>query len=139
MSKAKKKSSLYDAINSTFPTDVAERYDEIVRAENLNEDAIVGQLGRGRPYFQARQFVPPRAYQFRVEFRDEQGRGYQSFAEQPDWLAIKLPKRDLSRFDPLSFPEPNEVVVTDRGSFQVVDLVLAKTRSTTAMLQVKWS
>lgn len=139
MSRARKSSARYNIVNATFPTKVAERYDEIVRAEGVTESEVIAQFGRGRPYFQSGKFVPPRAKQFQPEFYDSQRRGYRSYPEQPEWLAIKLPKRDLSRFDPISFPEPNEVVVTERGQFRVVDLVLSKTRTTTAMLQVEWN
>jgi len=136
MSRPTNSSARYSIVNSTFPTEVAERYDEIVRVES--EEAVVAQFGRGRPYFAKPEFVPPRSKQFRPEFYDNLRRGYRSYPEHREWLGIKLPKQDLSRFDPISFPEPNEVVVTTKGSFRVVDLVLGKTRSTTAMLQVNW-
>ena len=137
MSKAKSAKKRYAAINATFPTEVAELYNETLATQDSYSAEVVAQFGRPPPYFTHSAFVPPRAKQFRGQFTDAQGRSYTSYADRPEWLAVKIPNRNPAGTDPLWFPEFNEIIETSQGKFKVLDLVLHETRKTTAMIQVE--
>jgi hypothetical protein len=137
MSNAKNTKSRYTAINATFPTEVAELYNETVATQDPYSAEVVSEFGRPPPYFTHAGFVPPRAKQFKGKFTDVQGRSYNNFPDQPEWLAVKIPNRNPADTDPLWFPELNEVIETGQGKFKVLDLALNKTRKTTAMIKVE--
>jgi hypothetical protein len=97
----------------------------------------MAEFGRPPTYFSHGAFVPPRANQFKGQFKDVQGRSYTSYPEEPSWLAIKIPNRSRAESEPLGFPEINEIVETSAGKFKILDIVLHPARRTTAMANVE--
>jgi len=136
MESAKKKSkkSRYEAINNNLPSAIPELYNKALADEDPY--TVERQFGR-KPYFLRGEFVPPRANQFRVEFRDSLGRGYRSY-EGESWLAIKLPNRSRESLAPIEFPQPGETIESERGKFRVLDVYVGKTRTTTGYVQVEF-
>ena len=137
MSKAKTTTKRYNTINSTFPTEVAELYNEAIATKDPYSDEVISEFGKPSSYLTRNEFVPPRAKQFKGQFTDVQGRSYTSYPGQPEWLGIKIPNRNPAETNPLWFPEINEIIETTQGRFRILDIALTKTRKTTAMARVE--
>jgi hypothetical protein len=119
-----------------FPTELAPLYDKAVANNDAYSSAVISEFGHPRPFFDLNPMAPPRACDFIPEFSDSAGRDYISYADRPEYLGVRLPPRTGS--SPTYFPEPNEIISTSKGTFRVIDLILAKTRCTTALLQIDW-
>lgn len=139
MAEAKRKSKqTRNTANMVFPTELPELYDKALANNDAYSSAVISEFGRPRPFFERNPMAPPRSHEFIPEFVDAVGREYISYVNKPDWLGIKLPNRSGGNQTPVYFPDPNEIISTEKGTFRVLDLVLAKTRSTTALLQIDW-
>lgn len=138
MASIKKTKRRYAAINANFPADLPDLYDKTTAARDPYSEEVASEFGNPPTLFFSRgEFVPPRANQFRSQLKDEQGRAYLLYATHPNWAAVKLPNRKPTDAEPTEFPEIGFVVDIKVAKFRVLNVILGKTRSTTAMLEIE--